>query len=605
MSFLAPLFLFLGVAAGVPLLLHLLRRRVGTRMDFPAVRYLQRAEQENRRTMRLRNLLLMLLRVAMVLLLAIAAARPIGRMIGAGHAPAAIAILIDNTLSSGVVVDGRSVLDRFKSAADDLVQSLEPTDNVWLVTADGAVAGGSAATVRDAIAALAPTSADADLPAAARRAIGLARAASQEAKTAVVFTDAQRAGWPSGVDANGVKTVFWAPDASVPANHSVAYAEARPARWSPRGEVALRISARDSLTYRVTLAGRTLARGTAAPGVETIIRAAPAERGWVGGSIDLAPDELAADDIRYFAAWIGAAPTVYATSGAGEFVNAALDALRSSARVNAGRAIAVGPAEEISALPALITAPTDPVRLGAANRALERLGVPWRFAARRTQAIDATVEKIGRVGITERYDLQAQAGAIADTIGRVGDGPWIVSGQRYLLIGSPLVASASNLPVQAGFVPWIESSITDRLSGDHGSVVAAAPGTWVRRPAGVDQLERPDGSTVAVADSVRVPANAGVYFFLTAGRRTGAIVVNPPARESQLDRLSTTDIQQLIPDAVVVHGGDAAQLASAAFSAASTRSLLVPILAAILIVLLGETLLSLPRGQEARRGRES
>src|SRR3954465_15132462 len=77
MSFLSPLLLLLGVAAAVPLLIHLLRRRIGVRIDFPALRYLLRAEQENRRTMRLRNLLLMFVRVAAVLLLSIAAARPI------------------------------------------------------------------------------------------------------------------------------------------------------------------------------------------------------------------------------------------------------------------------------------------------------------------------------------------------------------------------------------------------------------------------------------------------------------------------------------------------------------------------------------------------
>src|SRR3954468_22563198 len=120
MNLLSPLFLLLGVGAAVPLLIHLLRRRLDMQIEFPAVRYLLRAEQENRRTMRLRNLLLMLLRVAAVLLLTMAAARPVGRMIGAGHAPAAVAILVDNSMSSSVVVEGRSVLDRFKSAALDL-----------------------------------------------------------------------------------------------------------------------------------------------------------------------------------------------------------------------------------------------------------------------------------------------------------------------------------------------------------------------------------------------------------------------------------------------------------------------------------------------------
>lgn len=597
MSLLSPLFMLLGLAAAVPLLLHLLRRRVGTRVDFPAVRYLQRAEQENRRTMRLRNLLLMLLRVATVLLLSVAAARPIGRMIGAGHAPAAIAVVIDNTLSSGLVVDGRSVLDRFKSAAIDIVDATDPADNVWLVTADGVVAGGPVATVRDAIAALSPTSADADLPAVTRRALGLARAARQGGKSVLVFTDGQRTSWPSGVENANVRATFWVPATEPPVNHAVSSADARPVRWSPRGEVALRISARDSLTYRVTLAGRTLARGTAAPNAETVIRASPPERGWVGGSVDLAPDELSADDIRYFAAWIGPAPAVFATSGAGEFAALALDALRTSGRITAGRAIAVGPAEEIPALPALITAPSDPVRLGAANRALERLGVPWRFGPRRAQAVDASSATLGRVPVSERYDLVAQSGAIADTLAAIGQSPWIVGGSRYVVVGSALNASATRLPVLAGFIPWMSATIADRLSGDPGVVISASPGTWVKRPPAADQLERPDGSVVALGDSVRVPASAGVYHFRAAGRRTGAIVVNPPVRESQLSRMSSSEIQQLIPGSTVLTG-DVSALRASAFSAASTRSLLVPVLVATLAALLLETLVVAARRRD-------
>ena len=38
MSFLAPLYLALAAAVGVPLLLHLLRRHIATRVDFPAAR---------------------------------------------------------------------------------------------------------------------------------------------------------------------------------------------------------------------------------------------------------------------------------------------------------------------------------------------------------------------------------------------------------------------------------------------------------------------------------------------------------------------------------------------------------------------------------------
>jgi len=73
-SFLAPLYLLLGAGVAVPLLIHLLRRRIGARIEFPAARYLARAEREHSRTLRIRNLLLMLLRVLALLAVALAAA---------------------------------------------------------------------------------------------------------------------------------------------------------------------------------------------------------------------------------------------------------------------------------------------------------------------------------------------------------------------------------------------------------------------------------------------------------------------------------------------------------------------------------------------------
>ena len=107
MSLLAPLALLLGLAAAVPLWLHLRRRKVEMRLDFPAVRYLLRAEQEHARELKARNALLMFLRVAIVLLIAFAAARPLARLGGTGHGPTAMAMVLDNSMSTGAVVDGR------------------------------------------------------------------------------------------------------------------------------------------------------------------------------------------------------------------------------------------------------------------------------------------------------------------------------------------------------------------------------------------------------------------------------------------------------------------------------------------------------------------
>src|SRR5918912_621887 len=117
MEFLAPVWLAAAAAVAVPLLLHLMRRRIGTRIDFPAVRYLARAEREHSRKLRLRNLLLMLLRVAAVLLVTVAAARPVARLAGTGHAPTSLALVLDNSLSSSAIVSGRSVLEDLKARA--------------------------------------------------------------------------------------------------------------------------------------------------------------------------------------------------------------------------------------------------------------------------------------------------------------------------------------------------------------------------------------------------------------------------------------------------------------------------------------------------------
>ena len=137
MSFLAPLYLTLIGAIAVPLLIHLWRRRIGSRVEFPAARYLERAEKEHSRTLKIRNLLLMFLRVLALIAIATAAARPVARLLGAGHAPTAIAVVVDNSLSSSAVVNGRPLLDQFKSMAKDVLSHATSSDRVWLVGIDG------------------------------------------------------------------------------------------------------------------------------------------------------------------------------------------------------------------------------------------------------------------------------------------------------------------------------------------------------------------------------------------------------------------------------------------------------------------------------------
>lgn len=599
MSFLAPLYLLLGGAVAVPLLIHLLRRRIGLRVEFPAARYLARAERENSRTLRIRNLLLMLLRVVALLAIVTAAARPVARWLGSGHAPTAVAIVIDNSLSSSAVVNGRPLLDQFKSMAADVISSATSTDRLWLVTIDGHVSGGTPSVLRDEINRLEPIAGAGEPGPALSRAATVVRGAGLDARQIALLTDGQRSEWDQLPSVGDAQLLIYAPSTPPPSNRAVVLAEARPVRWTPRGTVAARILSHDSTTYRVGLNGRTFARGTAAPNEEVIVRAAPPERGWVAGTVEIEADELAADNVRYFATWIGAAPGVAASPGVGPFVKDAIDVLRGSERVVDGHDIAVVGGDELTTLPALITAPIDPVKVGAANRALERAGVPWRFGERR--AGDATVRGTGFDGVTTsvRYDLVAQAGAVAETLAVVGRDPWIVAGPRYVVIGSPLAPDATNFPVRASFVPWLGGVLTERLVGEPGQVITATPGARLPRPRWADAMEGSTGQRTPLGETLDVPLHAGTYFLTRGDRRVGAVVVNAPPTESVLDRYSANELRARFQAGRALVTNNPGTWRATAFRGASRRSLIEPALLLALLMLVIEAIVIGARGRRA------
>jgi len=598
-TFLAPLYLLLGGAVAVPLLIHLLRRRIGLRVEFPAARYLLRAERENSRTLKIRNLLLMMLRILALLAIVVAAARPVARWLGGGHAPTAVAIVLDNSLSSSAVVNGRPLLDQFKAMARDVISGATTADRLWLITIDGHVRGGTASVLRDEINRLEPIAGAGEPVTALTRAATVIRGAGLEARQVALLTDGQRSEWDKPSSIGDAQLLVYAPSVPPPSNRAVTLAEARPMRWTPRGTVAARIQSRDSATYRVSLNGRTFARGAAAPNEEVIVRAAPPERGWVAGTVEIEADELAADNVRYFATWIGAAPGVAVAPAVGPFVKDAIDVLRGSERVTDGRDIAIVGGDEVTSLPALITAPTDPVKVGAANRALERLGVPWRFGARRTG--ESSVRGTGFDGVTTaaRYDLVAQAGAAAETLAVVGRDAWIVGGPRYVVIGSPLSPDATNFPVRASFVPWLGTVLTERLVGEPGQVIAAAPGAQLPRPRWADAMEGATGQRTPLGETLDVPVRAGTYFLTRGDRRVGAVVVNAPPTESVLDRYSTSELRARFQANRTLVTNDASTWEATAFRGASRRSLIEPALLLALLMLVVEAIVLGARGRRA------
>ncbi|MFN9310151.1 BatA domain-containing protein [Gemmatimonas sp.] len=634
MAFLAPAFLALGLLAGVPLLVHLLRRRVGRVIDFPAVRYLERMEQEHSRDLKLRNRLLLLLRLLAVLALALAAARPIARLLGVGHAPMAVAIVVDNSLSTGVVQNGQVRFDSLRTDARRLVDELTADDRAWIVTADGRVIGGGPEALRAGLDALQPVGGRGDLAAATRRAVGLARSGMPRTPVVAIVSDGQRSSFRSDsvVQSDEVPVVTLLRGGPLPRNRAVLQATPEPVRWTPGGTVTLAVTSPDAAAWRLTLDGRTVARGTVPPATldapaRVTQRLASTSSGWVRGSVELDADALRADDTRWFAVRVAPPPTVNVRGEGGLFLGAALGTLvdegrLARARAGESRAVTVSGADAPGTrLPVLLTAPRDPIGVGEANRQLERLGIPWRFGAIARSQVLARVPARGGAADTSsisarafdgtpvrtRYPLQYSPGSGAaaptsapDTIATAGGAPWVVAGEGYVLLGSPVDPEATDLPLDAAFVPWLLEALARRL-GDDGRLIEASPGQVVSGLRDISGLEAPDGTVSPLAsDRLTVPAQAGVYFLRRQEARAGALVVNGEPSDSEFAAASGTSantnadatVAGLVVGRDVVAATDATQWQDAVFSRAAGQALLLPLVALALAALLAEAYVS-------------
>lgn len=136
MDFVTPALLFGAFAAAAPVVLHLVMRQQPRHLEFPALRFVQRRESANRRRMRLRHLLLLLLRVAALCLLAFALARPSIKssdFIGDQEAPVAAALVFDTSPRMDYKSENKTRLEVAQESAAWLVKQLPPESLVAVV----------------------------------------------------------------------------------------------------------------------------------------------------------------------------------------------------------------------------------------------------------------------------------------------------------------------------------------------------------------------------------------------------------------------------------------------------------------------------------------
>jgi hypothetical protein len=204
--------LLLGLLAiSIPILVHLLHRQQTQPVQWGAMQFLRTSQLRKKQRKKVDHWLLMLMRVLAIAVLAFLLARP--RMPGgmfASHgiteSPADVAVIIDHSLSTGRMSDGKTVFDRSRMQANNLLEQLAANDTFSIILAEHRarplnaqpIKKNDQATIgqlRDQLAQQPPGMTDCSIPEAISTARRLLANGRNPTKAIVIFSDQQRANW--------------------------------------------------------------------------------------------------------------------------------------------------------------------------------------------------------------------------------------------------------------------------------------------------------------------------------------------------------------------------------------------------------------------------
>jgi hypothetical protein len=188
-----------GLGAALPLLLHLLRREKPKPVSLPTFEFLLRAAATSSRSRRMDQILLLLIRMATIICLALLLARPKLDTRGSGQA-AALAVVIDNSFYAAQAVDGKPQIEWARQKALDLLGSLPSGSLVAVVDAqEDCSFTPMIQGAQDRVKSLTTETRALDLGSLARRAAtALATLDTKLPKRLVILSDLNPGAWPAG-----------------------------------------------------------------------------------------------------------------------------------------------------------------------------------------------------------------------------------------------------------------------------------------------------------------------------------------------------------------------------------------------------------------------
>jgi aerotolerance regulator-like protein len=565
-------------AAAIPILLHLLARREPPTVVFPAVRYLVTTTREHQRRLKLQNWLLLLLRTLLIVVVVLAAAGPTVPLSGVpGHAPSALVLIVDNSPSSGAVVDGSPLLRQLVAAGRRVLARATPEDALWLVSADGIPRRGDRAALDELLNGLSISPRRLDLGNAITLA-GEVLAPEPRPGEIVLLTDLQASALSPAQPS--APLIVARPDAPAPPNAGIGNIETGTQPWSSDGgrvSVTLIGDSGGSVPVTARLGNRPARQMLGHVGSATALTIPGAPSGWWTLAAELIPDEFRLDDRRVAAIRIAPAARVNWDS-ATRYMAAACEVLAGNRRIQPGREVSLG---RLGQGISVVQPPADPAELGALNRALAGRGVGWSYGDLATESrFSDSGAVVGRQRVSRRYTLQSTGSGRTGVLATVGGTPWVVRGGKVILLGSRLEPGWTDLPVSPGFMPFMDV-LLNRLARGEATLDQGAPGDPIPLPDLVTDVRQGDRTWRVEGGGLFQPPEPGVYF-LQSGRDTvGAISVNPDPRESRLARADDAQARQLWKGARVVSLGVAGDTA---FSSGSRGDLRGPLLWTALLV---------------------
>jgi len=583
LSFLSSWWLLLSLSAAVPIILHR-RKRTGARIAFPALRYLTTARDARARSFATSDLLLLVVRICLLAVLALAAA---GLLLGRGeasdHPPTDLALIVDNSASTGRLVDGRPLHEDLLDRARVSLAAAGPADRVWLFPTVGApLAAGAgprrAAALLEGIGLTDGSSNLSDVVARAGAALPLEQERVREIQ---LLSDLQASGFGAasgaGSDPRADIPVSVPDDTPVVVYHpappdgsSGALARAEPSAGGTapvgivQGIVVRPVLASadpenegdnfgtEEATARMEVDGELAGAARLPWNTETVLPLPPLPAGMYSGRVLIDPSGARNDDVRHFAVTMVSPPRVAVVGDDGaEFLSLGVETLRGAGRLGGeadpGVVVVVGAAEASlrlarSAATTVFIPPSRATDLPPFNQMLAAAGARYRVepdTAVGTLGLSESAQAVAGLPGTmvhSRYLFRGTVPGRDSVLLSTADGtPWLlrtVAADRVILLfASPLTPEATDLPTRPGMIPFLETVFlrwshlsTWPPSGFDAGAEVVLPG-WAR------EVEGPEGNvSPAVAGWPFVPASAGVYRVRGAGREA-AFAANVPEPE--------------------------------------------------------------------------